>query len=104
MTKTIDLNSDGCHCCGRKGHCAFIYIYDIPHSIKDHVMKNPRSGSPSSSPLTCYACLADTNTVLIYAGAALAGLFDLDLNYVDLSSDDEWYAALTAEERAPRVL
>ena len=44
-----DLNSDGCHRCGRKGHRAFVCIYDMPRSIKDHVMKNPCSGSPSSS-------------------------------------------------------
>ena len=67
-------------------------------------MKNPRSGSPSSSSPTRHAHLTDADTVPIRAGVALAGLYDPDLNYVDPSSDDEWYAALTAEERAPRVL
>ncbi|KAG6895667.1 hypothetical protein C0992_013382 [Termitomyces sp. T32_za158] len=67
--------------------------------IKDHIMKNPRSSSPSPSP-TRHAHFAETDPTLIRAGVALA----IDPDYVNPTSNNEHYAALSTEERAPRRL
>ncbi|KAG5718065.1 hypothetical protein E4T56_gene14069 [Termitomyces sp. T112] len=79
------------------------------HCIKDYVMKNLHSGSssppPSHSP-PHHAHIADANldSVLVQAGSTYANLFGPDPNDFDLTFDDEWYAALSAQEQAPYVL
>ncbi|KNZ78746.1 hypothetical protein J132_10234 [Termitomyces sp. J132] len=73
------------------------------------LMPNLHSGSssppPSHSP-PHHAHIADANldSVLVQAGSTYANLFGPDPNDFDLTFDDEWYAALSAQEQAPYVL
>ncbi|KAG5348514.1 hypothetical protein C0989_010216, partial [Termitomyces sp. Mn162] len=78
-------------------------------NIKDHSMKNLHSGSSSpppshSPPHHAHIAHANLDSVLVQAGSTYANLFGPDPNDFDLTFDDEWYAALSAQEQAPYVL
>ncbi|RDB24024.1 hypothetical protein Hypma_008876, partial [Hypsizygus marmoreus] len=53
-----DVNSDGCHCCGRTGHIASRCFIKMPQRIINHILKS-RSCSPPHCSVTNQANLAE---------------------------------------------
>lgn len=65
-----NANSDGCHRCGRKGHRALNCIYDMPRKVKDHIMKNPRPRSASSSHTPHRNSVRTADATVVHAAVA----------------------------------